>query len=76
MAKNEDKRITDLETKTGAGESLIVCDWGGPTVTVRGVEMTRAEFEKQFPNPKVVSWDDDIKYINIGLREDESEIKT
>ena len=74
MAKNEFKRLDDLETKTGTSEALVVVDWGGPTVTVKGEVLTRAEYEKRFPNPKVVTWDDDIKYISADLK-DESEIE-
>jgi hypothetical protein len=73
---DKERRLDDLEKQTGAGESLVVVDWGGPTVTVKGEVLTRAEYEKRYPNPKVVTWDDDIKYINVGLKDDESEIKT
>ena len=75
MAKNEDRRLDDLEKKTGAGESLVVVDWGGPTVTVKGEVLTRVEYEKRYPNPRVIMWDDAIRFLNVGLKEDESEIK-
>ena len=74
MMGDKERRVTDLETKSGAGEALIVVDWGGPTVNVEGEVLTRAEFEKRYPNPKVVTWENDIKYISAELK-DEPEIK-
>lgn len=53
------KRLNDLENHTD-DESVIVVDWGGPTLNVKGVEMTRAEFVQRFPDIKVIEWDGDL----------------
>ena len=59
MGKNRDKRVSNLENDIGGGdETLIVVDWDGPTVTVKGEVLTRAEYEKRYPNPKVIRWED------------------
>lgn len=55
---NINKRLNNLENHTD-DETVIVVDWGGPTINVKGVEMTRAEFDKHFPDRKVVEWEDD-----------------
>ena len=43
-------RIQKLEQKNPpGGKTIIVIDWGGPTLTVEGIELTRAEVDKLYP---------------------------
>jgi hypothetical protein len=58
MANGRDKRISDLENRSSGGP-VIVVDWGDDKLMVNGVEMTRAEFARRYPDHKVVSWDED-----------------
>jgi hypothetical protein len=60
MANNRNRRVADLENRSG-GQSAIVMDWGDDRLMVNGVEITRAEFEKRYPDAVTVTWDDDYE---------------
>ncbi len=73
MTKNTNRRLDDLERKTGGGdESVIVVTWsdnGKPDpsqiVTVKGEKMTYAEYGRRYPNNKIITldWGDDDEII-------------
>ena len=58
MAKQRDKRILDLESSTG-GDNIIAVYWGDGLITANGETITIDEFEKLYPDHKVITWDDD-----------------
>ena len=55
---NKDKRLDDLERATGDG-TVIVVDWNDGFVMVDGKRITIDEFERRYPDRKVIEWDDD-----------------
>jgi len=58
---NMKARVDRLEQTTGDNDDVIVVTWGdGPDelVTVRGETMTVAEFERRYPDRKVIEWED------------------
>ena len=56
---NVNKRLDDLENRSTGGQSVIVVDWGDDRLVVDGVELTRAEFARRFPDHKTITLDDD-----------------
>jgi hypothetical protein len=53
---NPKTRLEKLEREQTDNE-IIIIDWGGDTVNVKGEELPRAEFERRYPNCKVIEWD-------------------
>ena len=57
---NLNKRLSDLEGRTGGGQSAVVVDWGTGFVNVNGERITIDEFKKRYPDAVVISWEDDL----------------
>lgn len=53
-------RIEKLEAKTPEGDNLIVIDWGDDRLNVNGQELTRAEFDRLYPDAIHIDWDDQM----------------
>jgi hypothetical protein len=50
-------RLEKLErTQRTDNENILIVDWGGDTVNVKGEELPRAEFERRYPDCKVIEW--------------------
>ena len=65
---NVNKRLSDLENETGAGDDVtgVIVNWGdepdpGQVLQLsNGLRLTYAEYKRRFPeaDTKTVSWDD------------------
>ncbi|MBE3143369.1 MAG: hypothetical protein IMZ61_05520, partial [Planctomycetes bacterium] len=43
------RRVKQLQARTTDDEIIVWIDWGGPTVNIKGVEMTREEVDRLYP---------------------------
>jgi hypothetical protein len=43
------EKIKEVEEPT-----VVTVDWGGPTLTVNGEELTRAEYQRRYPHALVI----------------------
>lgn len=65
MAKNEDKRLKDLEWSTGGGDEIRVSvNWGEPGMVLdvdSGEYITADEWRRRHPKDRliIVGWGDD-----------------
>ena len=55
---NVNKRLDDLENRAG-GQSLIVVNWNDGFVTVDGERISIDEFDRRYPDRKIIEWGDD-----------------
>lgn len=72
MAKNtgwrvaKKRRVRELENKRLGGDKITAVYWRNGLITVNGETISIEEFERRYPDHKVVTWDDDDQAVNNG----------
>ena len=59
MAKNTGRRLRELESTKEGGDKITAVYWSNGLITVDGETLTIDEFEKRYPDHKVITWDDE-----------------